>query len=318
MRTDGNILPPPSLIVEKRILDGCELVVVVVQVSLNPPVRFHGRVWVRVGPSVQQATGEEERQLAERRRGRDLPFDSRRAEEAELDDLDLNFFRTQYLPLAVAPEVLEQNRRPPELQLSSLRFLVDGRPTFGAIIVFGKDPLRWLPGSYVQFLRIDGETVTDPILDEKELSGPLHEVLRQLEELIQVNVQIAGSPSSAPRSLPQPDYPVAAIRQLTRNALMHRNYEGTNAPTRVYWFVDRIEISNPGGLFGQVTRDNFGKGATDYRNPLIAESMRTMGYVQRFGMGIPLARTELRKNGNPDPEFRFDPGTFLVIVRPAE
>jgi ATP-dependent DNA helicase RecG len=128
---------------------------------------------------------------------------------------------------------------------------------------------------------------------------------------------VAGEPSSSAREFPRPDYPIAALRQFTRNALMHRNYEGSNAPTRVYWFSDRIEISNPGGLFGQVTRDNFGRGASDYRNPLIAEVMRNLGYVQRFGMGIPLARDALRKNGNPEGEFRFEPGSVLVIVRPA-
>lgn len=317
MRTDGNVLPPPSLVVEKRKLDGCELAVVIVQPSTNPPVRYQGRVWVRVGPSVQQATPEEERRLAERRRGHDLPFDSRPAEGAQLDELDLDFVRTQYLPLAVASDILEQNQRTLGQQLASLRFLREGAPTYGAVIVFGKDPLRWLPGAYVQFLRIDGQALTDPIRDEKRISGPLHEVLRQLEELLQVNIQVAGEPSSSARELPRPDYPTAALRQFTRNALMHRNYEGSNAPSRVYWFSDRIEISNPGGLFGQVTRDNFGQGATDYRNPLIAEAMRNLGYVQRFGMGIPLARDALKKNGNPECEFRFDPGSVLVVVRPA-
>lgn len=86
----------------------------------------------------------------------------------------------------------------------------------------------------------------------------------------------------------------------------------------MYWFADRIEISNPGGLFGQVNQSNFGKGATDYRNPLLAEVMRNLGYVQRFGAGIPLALEDLRKNGNPQPEFRFEPSSFLVIVRTAK
>ena len=54
---------------------------------------------------------------------------------------------------------------------------------------------------------------------------------------------------------------------------------------------------------------------TDYRNPLIAESMRVLGYVQRFGMGILLAKHELEQNGNPPPEFQFEPGSFLVTVR---
>ena len=80
---------------------------------------------------------------------------------------------------------------------------------------------------------------------------------------------------------------------------------------------NRIEISNPGGLYGQVNAENFGKGATDYRNPLLAEAMHTLGYVQRFGLGIPLSYEELRKNGNPEPRFEFQPTNVLVTVKAA-
>jgi ATP-dependent DNA helicase RecG len=239
-------------------------------------------------------------------------------EEATLDQLDLEFFESQYLPSSVAPEVLEENQRSIDQQLASLRLIANGHPTFGAVILLGKEPRNYVPGSYVQFLRIDGAELTDPIRDSKELAGPLHEILIQIEELLKLNIDIATDPKSSAREMIKPAYPVTALRQFTRNALMHRNYEGANAPTRVYWFNDRIEISNPGGLFGQVNQSNFGQGATDYRNPLLAEAMRNLGYVQRFGMGIPLALKELRKNGNPDPEFKFEPSSFLVIVRPAK
>jgi ATP-dependent DNA helicase RecG len=54
---------------------------------------------------------------------------------------------------------------------------------------------------------------------------------------------------------------------------------------------------------------------TDYRNPLMAEGMKILGFVQRFGLGIPLAEQELRKNGNPPPEYRFEPARLLTVVR---
>jgi ATP-dependent DNA helicase RecG len=112
-----------------------------------------------------------------------------------------------------------------------------------------------------------------------------------------------------------PDYPVEALRQLTRNAVMHRSYEGTNAPARVHWFSDPVEIQSPGGPFGRVSRDNFGlPGVTDYRNPQLAEAMRVLGYVQRFGWGIPAARQELHKNGNPPPRFQVEAEHVLAIV----
>lgn len=122
--------------------------------------------------------------------------------------------------------------------------------------------------------------------------------------------------TEGPLEVRRAEYPLTALQQLARNAILHRTYEGTNAPVRLYWFGDRIEIHSPGGPFGQVSRENFGReGLTDYRNPHLAEAMKVLGYVQRFGMGIPLARQELRRNGNPPPEFVPEGGHVLVLVR---
>ena len=86
-------------------------------------------------------------------------------------------------------------------------------------------------------------------------------------------------------------YPKAVLQQLIRNAVLHRTYEATNAPIKVYWFDDRIEIHSPGGPFGTVTEKNFGTpGITDYRNPNIADALKVLGFVQRFGVGIATAR----------------------------
>ena len=75
-----------------------------------------------------------------------------------------------------------------------------------------------------------------------------------------------------------------------RNAAIHRNYENSNTPVRISWLADRVEILSPGSAFGEVGRGNFGQGATSYRNPTIAEAMKNMGFMQRFGIGIATAR----------------------------
>jgi ATP-dependent DNA helicase RecG len=317
MRSDGGILPQPTMLVQKRTLRGCEVVAVIVHPAANPPVRYEGRVWVRVGPAVSQATPEDERRLAEKRRSRDMPFDSQAVPDATLDDIDVDFFRRVYLPSAVAEDVLEQNRRNTQHQLASLRLVApDGTPTYGCVLALGRDPMRFVPGAYVQFVRFDGPDLTSPIRARKApLSGPICDVLRTLDDLLEVHISTAVDVVSGPTEIATPDYPVAALRQLVRNAVMHRAYDVTNAPVRINWFSDRIEITNPGGLFGQVNPRNFGQGVTDYRNPVLAEAMRVLGFVQRFGIGIPLARAELEKNGNPAPEFQFDLGTVLVTVR---
>jgi len=317
MRSDGNILPLPTLSVQKRILCGCEVAVVQVEPSLTPPVRFKGRVWIRVGPRRAIATADEERRLSERRRAADLPFDQQPARGVTLEDLDLESFLREYLPYAIAPEMLAQNERTLEQRLQSLRFLNrDGVPNNAAILILGRDPLRILPGAYIQFLRLDGERITDPIRDQKEVSGPLSQQIRRLEEILEANTSVRTSVRGGVREERYPDYPIVALQQICRNALVHRTYEGTNAPVRVYWFADRIEVLSPGGLYGSVTPENVLEGrVTDYRNPLVAEAAKVQGFVQRFGLGIPLAVEELKKNGNPPPDFHFEPANVLVTLR---
>jgi ATP-dependent DNA helicase RecG len=318
IRSEGKILPFPVLQINKRILNSCELAVVIVEPSDAPPVRFDGRTYIRVGPRRATATPEEERRLSEKRRARDLPFDLRPLPSASLADLNLEFFQQSYLPFILAPEVLEENQRSLPQQLASVRFTTaspESCPTVLGILIVGKEPRQFVPGHYVQFLRVDGTALGDPIKDQKEISGSLLDILRMLDETLQINISVASDIISQSLEIQHPDYPIEALRQLARNAVMHRSYEETNAPVKVYWFSDRIEILNPGGLFGQVNRENFGQGATDYRNPHLAGVMKDLGYVQRFGYGIPTAKRALEKNGNPPPEFRLDDTYTSVIVR---
>ena len=318
MRGGGNILPLPTMTVEKKTLAGCEIAVVQVEPAENPPVRYEGRVWVKVGPTTQQASAEEERRLSERQQARNLSFDMRPVAGASLDDLDKDYVKRQYLPYAIAQDVLEHNKRPLRRQLRSLRLMTGDIPTWGALLGMARDSQAWRPGAYVQFLRIDGRELTDPTRDRKELTGKLGDILRQLNDLLALNVSVRTEVASVPRERRYPDYPVDALRQFAWNAIMHRQYDGTNAPVRIYWYSDRVDIENPGGLYGQVSKENFGKGDTDYRNPLVAEIMSNLGFAQRFGMGVPLARDALEKNGNPPPEFEFDPVRVLVTVKAAK
>lgn len=319
LREDGNVLPLPSITVGKRLLDGAEIAVVEVMPSQAPPVRYKGTPWIRVGPRRALATPEEEARLAERRRAADLPFDSRPLPSAGIDDLDLALFERTYLTAALAPEVLAANDRSVQHQLAALRFASpDGVPTVAGMVVVGRDPTPFVPGAYVQFLRFDGTTIADDVVDAHRIARPLPDLLQELDALLRVNVRTSVDLTSGPVERRHSDYPLVALRQLTRNALMHRNYETSMAPVRIAWLSDRIEIMSPGGPFGVVTRENFGQpGIADYRNPTIAEAMRQLGYVQRFGVGIATAYKSLAENGNPIPVFQVEPTYVAVTIRPA-
>lgn len=321
MKTDGNIVPPPALTVEKRVLHGKEVALVTVHPSDSPPVRCRGAIHVRSGPRRGIATAQDERILNERRRHGDRPFDLQPIPTAGVSDLDLTLFENQYLPQAFSDEVLAANDRSLHERLAATKMIVAAdQPTATVLglLTLGKAPQDFLPGAYVQFLRIAGREQADDVIDSEEIRGAMPDVLRRIDDKLTAHnrtaVEIVTGTVDRRRVL----YPLEALQQIVWNAVMHRTYEATHAPVHLYWFDDRIEVTNPGGVFGAVTPENFGQsGAVDYRNPNLAEVMKTFGYVQRFGVGLSIARRLLRAAGHPDPEFEF-PENFVraTIKRP--
>lgn len=97
------------------------------------------------------------------------------------------------------------------------------------------------------------------------------------------------------------------------NAVMHRDYAST-APLRITWLEDRLEIQSPGGLYGEASPENFPR-QTSYRNPVVAEALKALGYVNRYGRGVLRAQEALEKNGSPPADFRFDAGFVLAIIQ---
>jgi len=319
MKTDGNILPLPALSVEKRTLKGAEMAVVTVMPSDMPPVKYDGRIWIRTGPRRSIANEQEERVLNEKRRFKNLPFDIYPVPSAQITDLSKSVFENEFLPAAFAADVLETNSRTHEERLASCKMIVspeNSTPTVLGLLGIGKSPQDFLPGAFVQFLRIDGQDLADPVVDEENIGGAFVEMLRRTEEKLKAHNRTAVDITSTPTHQIEMHYPPAAIQQILYNAVLHRTYESTNAPVRVYWFNDRIEINSPGGPYGNVTSENFGKpGITDYRNPNIGDVLKTFGFIQAFGRGIAIARREMEKNGNPELEFETNQSAVVCTLR---
>jgi ATP-dependent DNA helicase RecG len=321
IKTDGKTVPPPTLTVEKRILKNSEMAVVCVWPADSPPVRYEGRIWIRIGPRRGYASAQDERILNEKRRYRDAHFESHPIAACTLEDLSRPIFEQEYLQNAVAPDILAANARSYEQRLASCGMIASSDepiPTVLGLLVCGISARTWLPGGYIQFLRIRGCTLSDPVVDEAEIDGTVSVMMRRLDEKLAAHLTTSVDFTSQDREVRVSPYPLAALQQLARNAVMHRTYEGTNAPVRFYWFDDRIEISNPGGPYGCITAQNFGSpGLADYRNPQLAAAFKILGYAQRFGAGISLARQSLEKNGNPPLEFLVEPNFIVATIRKA-
>ncbi len=315
IRTEGNILPQPTMVVERFVLDGGELLVAEVKPSEFPPVRYRGRVWVRIGPRKGFATEAEEKILIERRLSNVHTFDASPCLGTTIADVDTGLIKREFLPKAVAEDVLAEDKRPLEEQLASLGFydLRYNCLTNGCIVLFGNNPERHLPGSYVQYVRFEGKDRAGEIRNEHKFSGNLCRELIKIDAFIETSIsQKRPIPVSVLREETVAKYPYWATRELLMNAIMHRDYQ-TNAPVQFYEYDDRIEVQNPGGLYGKVSEDNF-PNVSDYRNPFIAEAMKILGYVNRFSRGVYRVQKELVENGNGEAAFDFSLITAFKVV----
>jgi ATP-dependent DNA helicase RecG len=314
-RGNGNIIPVPDMHVFKAAIEGVDFAVVEVQPSDMPPVRYKQTVWIRTGPSADRATSEQERRLEERRVDRSRTWDMQACREASLDDLALELFTLNYLPRAVSREVLTENARTAEEQLGSLRLYhrkLDV-PTNAAVLLFGKDPLSFFPGAFVQYVKYNGRTQADAVQREQRFAGDLVNVMGTLDRLARDLANKRPLRQDDLTDVTVADYPDIALHELFTNAVIHRNYDGSTTPVSINHFSDRIEIHNPGSLYGDLTKDQFPDG-TAYRNPVLAEAAKTLGFANRFGRGIALAKRHLNENHSPPLSYIIAQNHIAMIV----
>ena len=317
IRSDGNILPIPVMSVERFDFPEGDLLVAEVTPSFQPPVRYRGRTFVRIGPRRDIATEDEERILIERRTSAAATFDVLPCMRASLSDIHVDKIMEGYLPKAIDADILADDDRPIKEQLASIGFfdLESDRPTNAAMILFGKNPFPFIPGHYLQYVQFDGDDNGSEILNERAFRGCLFDVLPQINTFVDYTiVKSRPVPISTLQEKQLINYPADAVRELILNAYMHRDYQ-SNTPIRLYQYRDRLEIMNAGGLYGKARPENF-PNANDYRNPVIAGALKILGYVNMFNRGIPRVKNLMRANGNPDPVFVVDQITHFNVIVP--
>lgn len=315
IKTDGKLQPQVSMTVEKVCLPNGDVAVVTVQPCPFTPVRYDGRIWIRNGPRKCIASESDEKRLLEKRTSRMLTFDALPCLEAKLEDIDLAAFKQIYLPKAFPEEVLRTDKRSIEQQMQALGYfnIKYNCPTYAGIIMFGTNPEHFMSGCYVQYVRFDGLNRAAKVKREYKFTGNLVKILSQLDTFVDTSITNRRPiPVSALREEMIVDYPHWATRELLMNAVCHRDYE-SNGPVQFYQYDDRIEIMNPGGLYGKATPENF-PYVNDYRNGVVAEGMKVLGFVNRYSRGVQTVQDELKANGNGEAEFKLHLVTAFLVI----
>lgn len=185
------------------------------------------------------------------------------------------------------------------------------RPTYAALLLFGKAPQQWLPGATLLAARFPGAALSDQFI-KQEMRGTLPEQLRQAETFVRDQlrsvVRLVGLAHQE-----MPEYPFEAVRELLVNAVAHRDYNTQGDGVHLHIFADRLEVHSPGGLPGPVTLENLLE-ARFSRNAVIVQVLADLGFVERLGYGLDRVMTVMKQANLRPPRFEETAGTFRVTL----
>jgi ATP-dependent DNA helicase RecG len=185
------------------------------------------------------------------------------------------------------------------------------RPTYAALLLFGRYPQQWLPNATILAAHFPGVAFSDRFI-KQDISGTIPEQLRGAEAFVQANLRKVVRLVGLTRQ-EGPEYPLDAVRELLVNAVAHRDYnlQGDNIHLNI--FSDRLEVQSPGRLPGPVTLDNL-LDARFSRNAVIVQVLSDMGFIERLGYGLDRVVKVLRQNQLRPPRFEEPAGCFRVTL----
>lgn len=241
-------------------------------------------------------------------------------ERADINDLDESRVTSYITTLKDGKPNLSQM---PDSRILDLMSIVrEGKPTLAGAMLFCPYPQAFFPQLGIIATRqlsdeIPADTDGERFQDNERIEGPLPDQLRDAMYFIRRNMRTKTSisPQTGERS-DVPEYPIAAIREIVLNALIHRDYSihTQGKPIRLRFLSDRLVISNPGGLYGRLTLDQLGHVQPDTRNPVIATTMEALKLTENRYSGIPAIRRLMSEAGLPEPLFENRHGEFHVTL----
>lgn len=195
----------------------------------------------------------------------------------------------------------------------------EGAPTLSAIMLFGSYPQAFFPQLCITAISVPGEQLGelgsegDRFLDNKRIEGTLPEMLNEALAFVRKNMRVRTIIQDGKR-VDKTEYPMTAVREAVLNALIHRDYSihTEGMPIQIVMYRDRMEIVNPGGLYGRLRVDQLGKVQPDTRNPVLAVAMENLKKTENRYSGIHTIYREMQEAGLPAPVFEDIHGSFSV------
>ena len=241
-------------------------------------------------------------------------------ERAKIEDLNRETLQEYFLKIRHAKENLSKHSTE---KILALQGLIDGdKPTVAGLMVLGDYPQAFFPQMSVTAMVVGGtvlgetESSGERFIDNKRIEGTIQQMLEETLAFVRRNMRVATIINRNGEREDRQEYPLKAVREIILNALVHRDYSihTEDSPIRVILYRDRMEVENPGGLYGRISISDLGKMPADTRNPFIAGSLEVMLNTENRFSGIPTIIQEMADAGLRPPVFESRRGNFKVTL----
>jgi ATP-dependent DNA helicase RecG len=328
-RCRDRVSPPITPLVEELPTDDpARRILVFIQPATGSAHTFRrghdgAKHFVRISRSTIEARNGTLRDLLVRK-GAMEPWDRRPCNSATVNDLDLLGLRDAlqrtgvFTPeRGVEPYLVEGVQITPFVPPLCIAEPLTGvlRPRNYAILLFGREPQRFVPGAFAIYSAYPGQDRTNPAARRFEIAGTLLDQARRLQELLDAEAVTLFDKTN--RKAPNAEkYPPRALQEAMVNALAHRDYELVD-PSRFTSYADRIEFVSPGSLpFGITVEDLRARSVTPrWRNQSLAWFLSRLQLAQAEGQGIQTIRSTMKAVGCPPPRFSATAVSVSCVLR---
>lgn len=185
------------------------------------------------------------------------------------------------------------------------------RPTHAGLLLFGKQPERWVRGAEILCARFSGTEMNDAFT-RQTISGALPDQIARAETFLRENMAQRSRIANWKRADETP-YPPGVLREAVVNAVAHRDYRLSGNQIHVLVFGDRVEVRSPGKLPGHVTLKNLLRERYS-RNEAIVQVLADMGFIERLGYGIDRMIRAMKERDQQPPAFEETEAGFAVTL----
>lgn len=245
----------------------------------------------------------------------DLPFERRPCGSATLDDIDGEAVATFVQRARHERQFPLPEGTPTTDVLTHLNLLYDGRPSYAAMLLFGREPQRFLPSAEVRCMHFHGTAIERPAPLYRVFKGTVFDqVNRAADFMLSVIRQSIGVRSKGPRAPATYEIPTEVVEEAIVNALAHRDYASA-AAIQVSVFADRVEVWNPGELLPPLTLEKLREPHRSVlRNHRLCEALFLARHIEKYGTGTLMMIRKSIGHGLPAPDFAVSAGEFGVTI----